>query len=88
MELGNFPEQHLGVNHGAAGDKALRVGIENARRDQVQLKRLAIDHHRMTGVDATLVAHHHVGIFAQEVGNFTLALVAPLGTNYNYICQE
>ena len=38
--------------------------------------------HRVPCVVAALIAHDDVGHLAQQIGDFALAFVAPLGTHY------
>jgi hypothetical protein len=38
---------------------------------------------RVAGVVATLIPDHHIGLLAQQVGDFTLAFVTPLGAHHD-----
>ncbi len=39
--------------------------------------------HGVTGIVATLVADHHVGLLAEQIGDLAFALVPPLGPNHH-----
>lgn len=53
----------------------------------MKLKRLILDNHGVTSVDAALVAHDNIRRFAQQIRDFTFSFIAPLGTDYNYVSQ-
>src|SRR5215211_87107 len=74
-------DQHCGVDHDPVSDNAGLAGVEDPGRDQVELELLAVAHDRMPGVVAALKAHDHVGPLGEQVGELSLALVAPLGTH-------
>ena len=74
-------EQHPRVDHDAVADRARLPGIEDARRDQVELELLAVAHDRVAGVVAALEADHEVGPLGEQVGDLPLAFVAPLGAH-------
>ena len=74
--------QHLRVDHHAVADRAQPAGVEDPRRDQVELPlRPAVADDRVAGVVAALEADHHVRVLGEEVGDLPLALVAPLGAH-------
>ena len=76
VELG---QEHAGVDHHAVADDRGDVGVEHPARHELQGEGLAVDHHRVPGVVAALVADDHVHVPGQQVGELALALVAPLG---------
>ena len=43
----------------------------------------SVDHDAVTGVVATLVAHDKIHVTSQKVGEFSLAFVTPLGSDYH-----
>jgi hypothetical protein len=55
--------------------------MQDPRRDQVQFPGLAGADDRVAGVVAALKAHDRVGPLGEQVGDLSLALVAPLGSN-------
>ena len=81
LEHGDLVEQHLGVDDDAVADDRGDVAVEHAARDQLEGEGLAVDHERVPGVVAALVAHHEVHLLGEEVGEAPLALVTPLGSD-------
>jgi hypothetical protein len=55
--------------------------VQNARRNQVELPGLAAPDDRVAGVVAALKAHDRVGPLGEQVGDLSLAFIAPLGSN-------
>ena len=76
-------EQHGRVDHHAVADDRRDVVVEDAARDQLEGEGLAVDHDAVAGVVAALVAHDHVHLAGQEVGELALPLVAPLGPDHH-----
>ena len=74
-------DQHRRVDHDAVADHAGPPGIEDPRRDQVELELLAVADDRVAGVVAALEAHDHVRVLGEQVDDLALPLVAPLGTD-------
>ena len=81
LEALDLVEQHLRVDHDAVADRAGEAGIEDARRDQVELELLAVAHDRVAGVVAALEADHEVGLLGEQVRDLSLSFVAPLGAD-------
>jgi hypothetical protein len=61
--------------------------MQDTRWDQVELELLAVDHDRVAGVVAALVAHDGGRPLGEDVGDFALAFIAPLGA-YDYFCSH
>ena len=80
VELG---QQDGRVDHHPVADHRRDVLVEDAARDQLEGEGLAVDHDAVAGVVAALVAHHHVHLAGQEVGELALPLVAPLGPHHH-----
>ena len=76
VELG---EQHLRVDDHAVADDRHDPRVEDPARHELELEHLAVDHERVAGVVAALVADAQRRFLGQVVGEPTLALVAPLG---------
>src|SRR5262249_30500428 len=57
------------------------AGMEDAGRDQVQHRLLAVHHERVAGVVAAVEAHDHVRVRREEIDDLALTLVAPLGAD-------
>ena len=71
----------LRVDDDAVADHAQLAGVEDPRRDQVELVDLVVADDRVAGVVAALVADDDVGPLGEQVGDLSLALVAPLGAD-------
>ena len=84
LQLGHFIAEVPGIKHDAVADDRKRAG-DNARGKQRQLVNLIAHDQRMTGIVATLKAHHGIGAAGQPVDNLALALIAPLSADYRYI---
>ena len=76
-------EQHGRVDDDAVADDRRDVLVEDSARHQLERERLAVDDDAVAGVVAALVAHDHVHLAGQEVGELALALVAPLGPHHH-----
>ena len=74
-------EEHRRVHHDAVADDGHDPRVQDAARDELQLEDLAVDHQRVPGVVAALVADAQRGLFREVVGEAALAFVAPLGTD-------
>ena len=86
LQHGHFLHEHAGVDDHAVADDGHGVLVHDAGRHEVQRQLLVAMHHRVACVVATLVAHDEVEFARDEVGDFTLAFVAPLGTDENRTC--
>jgi len=75
--------QHLGVDDDAVADHARLARVEDPRRDQVELPLDALAHDRVAGVVAALEADDRVRPLGEQVGDLPLALIAPLGADYD-----
>ena len=67
------------------------MGIENAGGQNVQGKAPVVVNDGVACVGPPLEAHHHIGGLRQQVGDLTLALVAPVGPynrfyHFKYLC--
>jgi hypothetical protein len=83
LEHGDFLEQRLRREHHAVADHALRVLMQDARRDEVQDRAVAVDDQRVPGVVPALEAHHRIRLGREQVDDLALALVAPLGAQHH-----
>ena len=79
----DLAEEDVRVDHHAVADDARLGLVEDAGGDEVQGEDLAVPHDGVAGVVAALIAHHHVGLLGQQVGDLALALVAPLGADHD-----
>ena len=59
--------------------------MHDARRDQTKNRLLAVDHQRVTGIVTTIKADNASDLFGQPVNDLSLAFVAPLSADNNYI---
>ena len=77
-EAVHLVDEHPGVDHHPVADHRNHMGIENTAGNKLELEGLALHHQGVTGVVAALIAHHHVHVTGQKVGELALALVTPL----------
>ena len=73
--------EDLRVDHDAVADRARLAGVEDPRRDQVELPLHAVADDRVAGVVAALEADDQIGVLGEQIGDLALALVAPLGAD-------
>ena len=78
-QSGDLAEQHVEVDDHPVADDRDAVGVQDARRQQVQRVPLAADHDGVAGVVAAGVADAVVDAVAQLVGGLALALRRPIG---------
>ena len=81
LEADDLVGDDLRVDDHAVADQAQLAGVEDPRRDQVELVDLVAADDRVAGVVAALVADHDVGPLGEQVGDLPLPLVAPLGAD-------
>jgi hypothetical protein len=84
----DLPQQHGRVEDDPVADDAGLIRVEDAGRDQVKLELPALAHDRVAGVVAALEAHDHRRPLREQVGDLSLPLVAPLGTDYDHARHE
>ena len=78
LEHVHLGDEDAGINHHAITDNRGDVGIEDTTGNDLEGEGLAVDHQRVAGVVATLIADDHRHLASDEVGELALALVAPL----------
>jgi len=83
VDLVDLLEEHGGVHDDAIPDDAGRLGMKDARGQQVDDERLAVDHQGVAGVVAALEADHRVGTWGEDVDDLAFSLVTPLGTHHD-----
>ncbi len=91
LEHGNSaPGQHVGLgqqrlegNDDAVADKAAHAIAQHARRDQRQHGLHAVDHERVAGIVPALEPRDGRDTLGQQVDDLALALIAPLGADYD-----
>src|SRR4051794_41918203 len=71
------------VDDDAVADRADLARVEDPRGDQVELEGLTVADDRVAGVVSALKADHDIGLLREQVGDLALALVAPLGADYD-----
>ncbi len=76
-------DEHRRVDHDAVADHRDDVRVEHPRWHQLEREVLAVDDDRVPGVVAPLVAHDHVHVGSKEIGELSLALVAPLRPDHH-----
>jgi len=83
LQYTDFFLQSLRIYYYTIAQNTYYPGVQYPGWDLVKNGLLAFDNHRMTGICATLVAHHHVGRGGQHIDYFAFSLVTPLRTEYN-----
>ena len=81
LQLGDFVEEGLRIEHHAVADHGKLGGAQDARRQQRQLVGFAVDDERMAGIVTALEAHDDIGLLRQPVDDLALPFVAPLGAD-------
>ena len=74
-------DQDSGLHDHTVADDRRDEGVQDPAGQQLQGKGLAVDHDRVPCVVAALVAHHHLHLLGQQVGQLSLTLVTPLGAD-------
>jgi len=82
-ELGNFLEECNWVEDNAVANHALASLAENAAGNKLQHEFLSAVNYRMPGIVPARVACHRAEPLAEHVHDFSLALVAPLGSEHD-----
>ena len=59
------------------------MAVQHPAGNQLEGERFAVYHQCVAGVVATLVPDHHGHFLGEQVGEFPLALVTPLRSNYH-----
>ena len=77
-----------GVEHHAVADDAELVLAQDAGRDEVQHRLLALDDDRVAGVVAAGVTHDDLRRLREHVNDFAFAFIAPLGADENCVCHK
>src|SRR3989338_3906474 len=78
IQVVNFLQQRVWVNHHAVSDHAANIFVKNSRRNKMQHKLTAFLDNRMTRIVAALVADDVIRVLGEDVDDFSLAFVAPL----------
>ena len=86
-EIVHFLDQHRWVDHHAVADQA-GLALQDTGGNQVADELFTIDHHRVPRIVAALEADDNIGPCRQKVDDLALALVAPLGSDDDDICQN
>ena len=83
FQHGHLLDEHAGINDHAVADDRNRMLVHDAGGHEVQRELLVAVDDRVTRVVAALVANHVIVLACDQVGDFALAFVAPLGANQN-----
>ena len=81
----HFLKQGLRRQHDAIPDQALDIIAQDSRWYQVQDRFLAVDYQGMPGIVTTLKPGDGCSTVGKQINHLTLALIAPVRTNYHYI---
>ena len=78
LDLG---QENRRIDHHTRADQVHRRRVQDARRHDVQDRRLAVHHEGVAGVVAALEARDEIGARREPVDDLALSLVAPLGAD-------
>ena len=82
-EAVHLGDEHSRINDHAVSDDRNDVVVEDPARQELEREGATVHDDRVTGVVAALITHDHVHSPGQEVGQLPLALVTPLGADYD-----
>jgi hypothetical protein len=77
----DFIEQRVRIQHDAVSDCALHARMHDPAWNLMEYGGIIADVHGMPGVRAPLITHDPVSGLSQNVDEFSLAFIAPLGAN-------
>ncbi len=81
FQIIDFRHQTHRIHHHAIADDARLAAAQDAGRNEVQDISFPADINRVPGVVAALGADNDLGLVGQDIDDFSLALVAPLGAD-------
>ena len=81
LDLGNFVEEMVRIEHHAIADDRKLARPHDARGQQRQFVDLAVDDQRVPGIVAALEAHDDIGLDRQPVDDLAFSFIAPLGAD-------
>ena len=87
LELVHLGEEDLWVDDDAVADDRRDMRIHDPGGDEVQLERAATVNDGMARVVAALIANDVIHVVREEVGDLTLAFVAPLSADQHDACH-
>jgi hypothetical protein len=70
-----------GINDHSIADDRNDRRIQHARGNEMQRKPHSIDHERVAGVMAALIAHNHRHLVGELIGDLAFAFITPLGSD-------
>lgn len=88
LEVLELLENDHGIDDAAVADDGKDVLVDDARRNLVKCEVVTIGDNRVAGVGTAAIATDHIEVTGDEVGDLTLALVAPLGSHQNRCRHE
>ena len=80
VDLGQHDDR---IDHDAVADDRSDVVVQDTGRDQLQGEGLAVDDEGVPRIVAALVADDQLHLLGDEVGEFPLALITPLGAHHD-----
>src|SRR5579872_1680108 len=81
----SFLHEMVRIKNDAVADDRQFAGTHDARRQEREFERLAVNHQSMAGVMPTLETHHDIGGNGKPIDDLAFALVAPLGADNHHI---
>jgi hypothetical protein len=88
FKVRDLAQQRVWIEHHTVADDRQLPRPHDARGQQRQLVRRAVDHQRMAGIVPALETDDDVGLLREPIDNLAFALVAPLGADHDDICHE
>ncbi len=82
LQVLDLPQQHRRVDDDAVADDADLIGVEDARRDEVQPELAQLVDHGVAGVVAGGVPGDQMGFLGQQVYDPAFALIPPLAAHH------
>jgi hypothetical protein len=86
-QLIDFREERFGVEHNTITYRAPNAAMQNSARDLMQNERFFTDVDCVACVCSTLVSNDPIGALGENVNEFSLPFIPPLGAN-NYDCTS
>ena len=76
-----FDEERFRIDDHAVAQHACLAAMHDARRQQVQHKRLIANLNRVARIVPALIARHNVETLGEQIDDLAFTFVAPLGAN-------
>ena len=85
-EIVHFINQHLRIHDHSVAD-ITDFFLQYTGGNQMTDELLTVYHHGVTGIVPSLKPDHNIGNIREQIDNFPLTLIPPLGSNDYYVCH-